>query len=884
MLLGLSPLVATGVLGYHEWQRRWNHAEELLRVETSLIAISAQGSVRRLDTVLTLLADRVAADPERLTRADGRATLLGELARQVEPGAALAFLATDGSVLTKSPAFHLPVNAVARSGFRDDLVRAAGQTGTLVGKPEVRGHHAVLPVIHAIHAKGGGTLGYMVVFVSFDHLLAKWRHAVIAPTASWYRREAVIVLGDGAYLVSRWPPTSPRGADRDYSQTLNGPMARALAKSPRSEMGTYQGVTELDGLDRVGRWERLSGYPLAIGVSAPVRRIQEGCLKALVPLAVGLCFALGCLVLAYIVVARTVRRRFSAARLDVLTGLPNRRGLFEYMATLLEAGAGQHAGAVTAVILLDLDNFKPINDAYGHATGDAVLRMLGSRLSGAVRPGDLVARLGGDEFAIVSPGLPDRSAVLSLLDRLGGTVESPVCLPAGATVRVGGSFGAALFPADGTTEDGLLACADQALYVAKRAKAKRQCPWVIYDRDLDPRRKRESALRLLHQDRLEVEYQPILRLQDDVVVEVEALARLADGTTLAKPAQFLSSLNPADRLELAIAVARRCMHDLQYWTAKGFGEFSVGINVEPDVLAQPEFHEALQQTMSSHGIAPERVTIEILESNAFLSVEVAQAEFQRLRALGVRISLDDLGVGYSSLARLKNLPVDQVKLDQSFVADLVHHPDEVAFVVAIQMLTRALQIELVVEGVEQPRILEALRVLGVDSAQGYLFAKPMSARVLEEWLNQRAQDRSRASDSPAPSGDHDCTGSMLPKSNRRLLPRGRTRSQQPETLFGAYVAHLLNRSLISASPDILMRLPDRDDPHACYFGRFLDAHGLHQTELDEAHKEYHLMFARGEINSAAFQSLNRRLSLLVSAALEADDAMGSVLAYGREHS
>ena len=380
-----------------------------------------------------------------------------------------------------------------------------------------------------------------------------------------------------------------------------------------------------------------------------------------------------------------------------------------------------------------------------------------------------------------------------------------------------------------------------------------------------------------------MEYQPILRLSDDVVVEVEALARLADGTTLLKPVEFLSSLNPADRLELAIAVARRCVHDLQYWTAKGLGEFNVGINVEPDVLAQPEFYAALQQIMSSHGIAPERVTIEILESNAFLSIEAAKAEFQRLRALGVRISLDDLGTGYSSLARLKELPVDQVKLDQSFVADLVRRPDDMAFVVAIQMLTRALQIQLVVEGVEQPRVLEALRVLGVDSAQGYLLATPMSARALEEWLNRRTRDRSRASDRPVQSGDRDGTESMLPKGNQRSPSYGRPHSQQPETLFGAYVAHLLNRSLVSASPNTLTRRPDRDDPHAGHFGRFLDAHGLHQTELGEAHKEYHVMFGRGEINSAAFRSLNMRLSSLVSAALEAEDAIEAAATYGREH-
>ena len=132
----------------------------------------------------------------------------------------------------------------------------------------------------------------------------------------------------------------------------------------------------------------------------------------------------------------------------------------------------------------------------------------------------------------------------------------------------------------------------------------------------------------------------------------------------------------------------------------------------------------------------------------------------------MRISLDDLVVGYSSLVRLKELPVDQVKLDQGFVADLVDRPDDVAFVVGIQMLTRALQIQLVVEGVEQPRVLEALRALGVDSAQGYLFAKPMSARALEEWLNQRMQDRSGASDTEAQSGDRDRTGSMLSKGNR----------------------------------------------------------------------------------------------------------------------
>lgn len=884
LLLGLTPLVAGGVLGSREWQSHWNHAKALLRIEASLIAISAQDPMHRLDTVLTRLADRVAADPDRLTSANRRATVLREFAGQAGPGAGLAFLAPDGSVLAKSPAFHLPANAVARSGFRGDLVRAAGQAGTLVGKPEGRGHHALLPVIRAIHVQGGATLGYLVAFVSFDRLLAKWRHAVVAPAATWYRHEAIIVVGDGGYLLSRWPPATPGEAERYYSQPLNGPMARALAKSPGSEMGAYRGATNLDGINRVGRWQRLAGYPLAIGVSAPVWRIQADCLEALVPLAIGLCFALGCLALAYIVVARAVRRRFSAARLDVLTGLPNRRGLVESLTTLLERGAGQNAGAVTAVIVLDLDNFKPINDAYGHATGDAVLRMLGSRLSGAVRPGDIVARLGGDEFAIVSPGLPDRSAMLSLLERLRGTVESPLRPPAGEAVRVGCSFGAALFPTDGVTEDGLLGCADQALYVAKRAKAKRQCPWVIYDRDLDPRRKRESALCLLHQDRLEVEYQPILRLSDDVVVEVEALARLSDGTTLLRPAQFLSSFNPADRLKLAIAVARRCMHDLQYWTAKGLGEFNVGINVEPDVLAEPEFHAALQETMSSHGIAPERVTIEILESNAFLSVEAAKIEFQQLRALGVRISLDDLGSGYSSLIRLRELPVDQVKLDQSFVTNLVHRPDDVAFVVAIQMLTRALQIQLVVEGVEQPRILEALRVLGVDSAQGYLLAKPMPVGVLEEWLTQRIQGHGRASDRSGHAGDRDRTRSMVRIGNQRLPPHGRSRSQLAETLFGAYVVHLRNRSMISVNPNVLGRLPDIGDPHLSYLGRFLDAHGLHQTELGEAHKEYHAMLGRGEINSAAFRSLTLRLSGLVSAALEADDAIGAMSTHSHQHS
>lgn len=873
LLLALSPVVTAGMLAQREWRARWHHAESLLGAEASLVAISAQDSLRRLDTVLALGAARMEARPGRSAMAGAEATLLRQLAGQAGRSAVLGLVASDGTVLAGSPGFRLPSGAASRAAFGRDLARAAGRDGTAIGTPEGRDRQTMFPVVRAVRSEGGAPR-YLVAFVSFDHLLAKWRRAVIGPKASAGPGEAIVIVGNGARLFGRWPPVARRTAEQYYGRSLTGPMARALAASPERSMGVYQGVTELDGVDRIGRWRRLAGYPMAIGVSVPMRRVQEEWLARLVPLAVGLGFALGFLLLAYIVIARGMRRRVAAARLDELTGLPNRRGLFEYLATLLDRNAAERTAGVAAIIVLDLDDFKPINDAYGHATGDAVLRALGSRLGKAVRPEDLVARLGGDEFAIVGRGLPDRSAVPALLDRLGEIIESPLGLPAGVTARLGCSFGAALFPGDGATESELLARADHALYVAKRTKATRPCPWVIYDRDLDPVGKRASVLGLLHRDRLELEYQPIVRLRDDAVVEVEALARLADGAALLRPGQFLPALNPADRLELAVAVARRSIHDLQSWTAKGLGQFNVGINVERDVFVLPEFQQELERIVSGHGINPGRVTIEMLESNEFRSIDLTKVEIQRLRTLGVRISLDDLGAGYSSLMLLKELPIDQVKLDQSFIADLVRRPDDVAFVVAVQMVTRTLQIQLVVEGVEQPRTLEALRVLGVDCAQGYLLARPMSAAKMEDWLAGRPEACGRTFDGPRQAGESDRGDAAASGRSQRRSAPGRRLGGETETLFGAYVAHLLNRSVWSISPDILSRVPHLQDPHRCYLGRFLDVHDLHETELGEVHKHYHRLLGAGEIESDAFRSLTRRLSHLISAAMAADDAIG----------
>ncbi|MHB8247445.1 MAG: EAL domain-containing protein [Acidithiobacillus sp.] len=420
---------------------------------------------------------------------------------------------------------------------------------------------------------------------------------------------------------------------------------------------------------------------------------------------------------------------------DPLTGLPNRVALSLRMAEAM-ARTARHE-RILAVGMLDLDDFKPINDQYGHAAGDILLATLADRLRKALRQTDFAARLGGDEFVLIFEDLRGMDDLELVLARIQGAIEEPFILPGGDSVTVHGSLGLTLYPIDDGDPDLLLRHADQALYTIKEAKRNRQRFWAYYHADTDVDEEtalRQSMSALFAAGGLRVHYQPIIDLESRQVVGVEALARLVNGTgEILAPARFLSFLSINERRALTRAVLAQALQDIAAWEKAGF-PLTVSVNAEPELLAHDACLHCLAETVGPSGIDPARITLEILEYGDFLSIASAQQRLSEIKATGVCLALDDIGSAYSSLLRLKELPIDKIKLDQNFVRELAQRPDNLHFVHSLLSLAQGLGVDFIAEGAETPEILDALSALGAAQAQGYAIARPMPAPEILPWL------------------------------------------------------------------------------------------------------------------------------------------------------
>jgi len=404
---------------------------------------------------------------------------------------------------------------------------------------------------------------------------------------------------------------------------------------------------------------------------------------------------------------------------DALTGLPNRALLHDRLAHtlhLVERGASS-----LALLLLDLDRFKVINDTLGHQAGDALLRQVAARMRDAVRSSDTVARLGGDEFALLLPGA-DRDGAVQAAQTLRAALVAPVTVE-GQTVHVGASIGIAVTPAHGQEVAVLLRHADVAMYVAKRAGS----GYAVYDPRHDGysagRLMREAELRqALATNELVLHYQPTVDLRTGRATGVEALVRWAHPTHgLLAPDAFIPL---AEQTGLIVPVTRwvldQALAQGAAWARVGH-PLEVAVNLSVRTLHDERLPDTLAWLLRRYAIAPERVMLEITESVLMADPAQALAVLTRLSALGVRVAIDDFGTGYSSLAYLKQLPVDAVKIDKSFVQHMgaAEATKDTAIVRSIIELGHNLGLVVVAEGVEDEGAWAQVRALGGDVAQGY---------------------------------------------------------------------------------------------------------------------------------------------------------------------
>ena len=416
---------------------------------------------------------------------------------------------------------------------------------------------------------------------------------------------------------------------------------------------------------------------------------------------------------------------------DRLTGLPNRRALDRAFAVAFERS--QRYRINLAVVMIDLDAFKPVNDRFGHEAGDRLLMAIGERVGGVLRKTDFLARLGGDEFVLLVENYIGTEELMEILRRVAEAIGREFLLPGGESVRVGVSMGVATTSGEAEAEspDALLRLADQALYESKAHKSDRETAWVVFGEGVAVRK--NPAQSLLAERRLAVFYQPILDLGRNTVVGLEALARLkGDDGVLLSPGEFLGSFSSRDLFELSRQVLERVLIDMPALSER-FSDLWVSVNVDPQSVTE-ECVTCLGRMLEGASISPTRIFLEILEARDFSENSGILETLHQLRDLGVRLAMDDVGSAYSSLLRLKELPVDKVKLDQGFIRTIEENPRDLHFVGAVQELVNRMGLTLVVEGVETEGVLDAMRAMEIDMLQGYALSRPQPLEGILSFL------------------------------------------------------------------------------------------------------------------------------------------------------
>ncbi|HET9691635.1 MAG TPA: EAL domain-containing protein [Acidimicrobiales bacterium] len=409
---------------------------------------------------------------------------------------------------------------------------------------------------------------------------------------------------------------------------------------------------------------------------------------------------------------------------DVLTGLPNRALLLDRLGHALRRS--ERRRSVAAVLYLDLDGFKHVNDSLGHAAGDELLVAVARRLEALVRPSDTVARLGGDEFVIVMEDAGDLASVASVAERVRGELCRPVQVGT-QFVAVGASIGVAI--AHGRDPDALLQEADTALYRAKRAGRDR---FEVYDATMQTaaRDRLESEARLraaIDRGRVRAVFQPLVRATTGEPVGAEALARLDEGNgVLVEPSAFIAVAEetglviPLGAAMLEAGCAEAAQREAPQW---------ISVNVSSRQLVGDGFVASVDEALRRHGVAPERLCLELTEHTLVAVDAVTQHSLQGLRELGVRLAIDDFGAGWSGLSYLRRFPVDLVKIDRVFIAGLGREREDAEVVRAVVGLGHALSLEVVAEGIEEEAQAVMAAELGCDYAQGYYYGRPAARPV-----------------------------------------------------------------------------------------------------------------------------------------------------------
>jgi diguanylate cyclase (GGDEF)-like protein/PAS domain S-box-containing protein len=419
---------------------------------------------------------------------------------------------------------------------------------------------------------------------------------------------------------------------------------------------------------------------------------------------------------------------------DGLTGLPNRMLLFDRLDQAIDRARTEQT--MLALLLMDLDRFKEVNDTFGHHFGDVLLKQVAFRLCNAVGSNDTVARLGGDEFAVVLPNIVDATAAATMARQILNTLQQPFVVES-QVLEVGASIGIALYPAHGTDGRTLIRRADVAMYSAKQAQA----GYTFHRHDHEPRNADSLALVVemrsaMQRNEFELYYQPKLHLRSGLVTRAEVLIRWNHPQRgLLQPNVFVPI---AERTGLIRPITDwlldRALQQCRVWLDEGV-PMHLAVNISAKSLLEQTLPAKVSALLSKWEIDPRFLKIEITESSIMADPANALAIMSMLQSMGVRLSVDDFGTGYSSLTHLRQLPIDEIKIDKSFVSGMQSSEADASIVRTVIDLAHNLGKQVCAEGVEDAETWQQLRNMGCDLAQGYWISRPLNATDLRQWLN-----------------------------------------------------------------------------------------------------------------------------------------------------
>ena len=542
-------------------------------------------------------------------------------------------------------------------------------------------------------------------------LMAAYGHAMLAAPGIF--RLAQTTGGVGAGAVSVTLCAALIGAQLRFGNARSGPVLR-IAAILVAAATTCLGAAVSAGPSGAGGWPGWSELLMLSGLIA-VASVLRLVLGHGSPAEAGVS-----------------TRRARASTVDNLTGLPTR---LYFEAELTKAARKcRHGGARLAVFFIDLDGFKPVNDTFGHSSGDRVLEQVGARLKSIARGAGVAARVGGDEFVLLVQAIGSPDAAVQTAARVIERLSRPYRVDE-RDVSISCSVGIALYP-EGCSSKKLIARADAAMYAAKRAGGSRHC---FYSREMDADVQQNfDMLRDLREalanNELELFFQPKIDARSGKVTAAEALLRWQHPTRgTVMPGEFIPLAERSGLIgPLGNWVIEAACKQARAWRDKGL-RMRVAINLSACQMRQDDIADRIADALTRHRIHPSLLTCEITESAAMEDTLATQETFRRLGALGAHLSIDDFGTGYSSLSYLRKLPAQELKIDMSFVKDIESGADARAVVDAVVKLAHALGLKVVAEGVENTRQQQILVELGCDELQGFLFAKPMSARALLLW-------------------------------------------------------------------------------------------------------------------------------------------------------